>query len=237
MSLPKLNTPEYRLTIPSSDEEIKYRPFLVAEEKLLLIAQETGDDSSMLRAVKDLVEKCTFGEVDVEHMPLFDMEYLFLNIRAKSVGETAKVKVKCPDDEETEVEVEIFLPDVKVQIGDDHTNKIQLTDSMVLEMTYPRFDTVTSIKKQFPDATDIEMTFHVINTTMLTLFDGEEEYDMMDHSHTERMDFIDQMTQQQFKKMQIFFDTSPKLTHTINVTNPKTKKKGKYKLEGIAAFF
>jgi len=237
MSLPKLNTPEYRLTIPSSDEEIKYRPFLVAEEKLLLIAQETGDDSSMLRAVKDLVEKCTFGEVDVEHMPLFDMEYLFLNIRAKSVGETAKVKVKCPDDEEIEVEVEIFLPDVKVQIGDDHTNKIQLTDSMVLEMTYPRFDTVTSIKKQFPDATDIEMTFHVINTTMLTLFDGEEEYDMMDHSHTERMDFIDQMTQQQFKKMQIFFDTSPKLTHTINVTNPKTKKKGKYKLEGIAAFF
>tara|TARA_Y100000310_G_C20651594_1_gene799724 strand:- start:790 stop:1503 length:714 start_codon:yes stop_codon:yes gene_type:complete len=237
MSLPKLNTPEYRLTIPSSDEEIKYRPFLVAEEKLLLIAQETGDDSSMLRAVKDLVEKCTFGEVDVEHMPLFDMEYLFLNIRAKSVGETAKVKVKCPDDEETEVEVEIFLPDVKVQIGDDHTNKIQLTDSMVLEMTYPRFDTVTSIKKQFPDATDIEMTFHVINTTMLTLFDGEEEYDMMDHSHTERMDFIDQMTQQQFKKMQVFFDTSPKLTHTINVTNPKTKKKGKYKLEGIAAFF
>ena len=237
MPLPKLNTPEYRLNVPSSDEEIKYRPFVVAEEKLLLNAQETGDEESMLNAVKQIVEGCTFGALDVAHMALFDLEFIFLNIRAKSVGETAKVKVKCPDDKETEVEVEIFLPDVKVQIGDDHTNRVELTDTMILEMTYPRFDTVSTIKKQFPKATDVEMTFHMIASTMLTLYDGEEEYDMLDESQKERMDFIDQMTQHQFGKLQKFFETSPKLSHTVNVTNPKTKKKGKYKLEGIAAFF
>tara|TARA_B100000287_G_scaffold420105_1_gene459083 strand:- start:2237 stop:2950 length:714 start_codon:yes stop_codon:yes gene_type:complete len=237
MPLPKLNTPEYSLNVPSSDEEIKYRPFVVAEEKLLLIAQETGDEDSMLNAVKQIVEGCTFNNLDVEHMPLFDLEYIFLNIRAKSVGETATIKVKCPDDEKTEVEVEIFLPDVKVEIGEDHDNKIKLTDSMMLEMTYPRFDTVTNLKKQYPKAGDVEMTFHMIASTMMTLYDGEEEYDMMDETHDEKMKFIDQMTQMQFSKMQKFFETSPKLTHTINVTNPKTKKKGKYKLEGIAAFF
>ena len=237
MSLPKLNTPEYRLNVPSSDEEVKYRPFVVAEEKLLLIAQETGDEESMLNAVRQIVEGCTFGALDIEHMPLFDLEYIFLNIRAKSVGETAKIIVKCPDDKETEVEVEIFLPDVKVEIGEDHDNKVQLTDSMLLEMTYPRFDTVTTLKKQYPKASEIEMTFHMIASTMLTLYDGEEEYDMLDETHKERMDFIDQMTQHQFGKMQKFFETSPRLTHTVNVTNPKTKKKGKYKLEGIAAFF
>jgi len=237
MPLPKLNTPEYRLNVPSSDEEIKFRPFVVAEEKLLLIAQETGDEESMLTAVKQIVEGCTFNALDVEHMALFDLEYIFLNIRAKSVGETAKVKVKCPDDQETEVEVEVFLPDVKVQIGDDHDNKINLTDTMILEMTYPRFDTVATIKKQYPNATEIEMTFHMIASTMLTLYDGDEEYDMMDETHKERMAFIDQMTQQQFGKLQKFFETSPKLSHTVNVTNPKTKKKGKYKLEGISSFF
>ena len=150
MPLPKLNTPEYRLNVPSSDEEIKYRPFVVAEEKLLLIAQETGDEESMLNAVKQIVEGCTFEALDVEHMPLFDLEYIFLNIRAKSVGETAKIKVKCPDDEKTEVEVEIFLPDVKVEVGKDHVNKVQLTDTMILEMTYPRFDTVSTLKKRYP---------------------------------------------------------------------------------------
>ena len=237
MPLPKLNTPEYRLNVPSTDDEIKYRPFVVAEEKLLLIAQETGDEEAMLNAVKNIVEGCTFGAINVENLPLFDMEYIFLNIRAKSVGETAKLKVKCPDDEETEVEVEVYLPDVKVEVGEGHDNRVKLTDTMLLEMTYPRFDTVTSLKKRYPKASDIEMTFHMIASTMLTLYDGEDEYDMMDESHDERMKFVDQMTQAQFGKLQKFFETSPKLSHTINVTNPKTKKKGKYKLEGIAAFF
>jgi len=237
MPLPKLNTPEYRLNVPSTDDEIKYRPFVVAEEKLLLIAQETGDEEAMLNAVKNIVEGCTFGAINVENLPLFDLEYIFLNIRAKSVGETAKLKVKCPDDEETEVEVEVYLPDVKVEVGEGHDNRVKLTDTMLLEMTYPRFDTVTSLKKRYPKASDIEMTFHMIASTMLTLYDGEDEYDMMDESHDERMKFVDQMTQAQFGKLQKFFETSPKLSHTINVTNPKTKKKGKYKLEGIAAFF
>lgn len=237
MPLPKLNTPEYRLNVPSTDDEIKYRPFVVAEEKLLLIAQETGDEEAMLNAVKNIVEGCTFGAINVENLPLFDLEYIFLNIRAKSVGETAKLKVKCPDDEETEVEVEVYLPDVKVEVGEGHDNRVKLTDAMLLEMTYPRFDTVTSLKKRYPKASDIEMTFHMIASTMLTLYDGEDEYDMMDESHDERMKFVDQMTQAQFGKLQKFFETSPKLSHTINVTNPKTKKKGKYKLEGIAAFF
>ena len=191
----------------------------------------------MLNAVKQIVEGCTFEALDVEHMPLFDLEYIFLNIRAKSVGETAKIKVKCPDDEKTEVEVEIFLPDVKVEVGKDHVNKVQLTDTMILEMTYPRFDTVSTLKKRYPNVSEIEMTFHMIASTMMTLYDGETEYDMLDETHEERMKFIDQMTQKQFGKMQNFFETSPRLTHTVNVTNPKTKKKGKYKLEGIAAFF
>ena len=237
MSLPKINTPEYRLNVPSTDEEIRYRPFLVKEEKVLLIAQETGDDKAIYNAIKNLVDSCTFGSCDVEKMPLFDLEYIFLNIRAKSVGETAKIKVKCPDDEKTEVDVEVYLPDVKVQIGDDHINVIELTDKMTLEMTYPRFDTVTNIKKRYPNASDVEMTFHMIASTMMTLHDGEEEYDMMDETHDEKMGFIDQMTQMQFAKMQKFFETSPRLSHTVNITNPKTKKKSKYKLEGIAAFF
>ena len=150
MSLPKVNTPEYTLELPSTDEEILYRPFLVKEEKLLLIAQETGDETSMINAVKSIVQTCILNEnLDVSTMALFDLEYIFLNLRAKSVGETAKLKVKCPDDEKTMVEIEVFLPDIKVVVGEGHTNKIELTKDMLLEMTYPRFDLVTQMKKLY----------------------------------------------------------------------------------------
>ena len=238
MSLPKVNAPEYTLELPSTDEEILYRPFLVKEEKLLLIAQETGDETSVINAVKNIVQACILNEtIDVSTMALFDLEYIFLNLRAKSIGETAQLKVKCPDDEKTMVDVEVFLPDVKVVVGEGHTNKIELTKDMLLEMTYPRFDLVTQMKKLYGDLTDIEMSFHMMADCMAVLYHGDEEYDMMDHSHQEKLDFLDGLTQDQFMKMQQFFDTSPKLSHEIEIQNPKTKKKSKLKLEGMQAFF
>ena len=238
MGLPKVNTPEYTLELPSTDEEILYRPFLVKEEKLLLIAQETGDEVSIINAVKNIVQACILNQnIEIDTMALFDLEYIFLNLRAKSVGETVQLKVKCPDDEKTMVEVEVFLPDVKVVVGEGHTNRIELTEDMLLEMTYPRFDLVTQMKKTYGDLSDIEMSFHMMADCMAVLYHGEEEYDMMDHSHQEKLDFLDGLTQDQFMKMQQFFDTSPKLSHEIEIHNPKTKKKSKLKLEGMQSFF
>ena len=238
MGLPKVNTPEYTLELPSTDEEILYRPFLVKEEKLLLIAQETGDESSIINAVKNIVQSCILNQnIDVNSMALFDLEYIFLNLRAKSVGETAKLKVKCPDDEKTMVEIEVFLPEVKVIVGEGHTNKLELTKDMLLEMTYPRFDAVVNMKKLYGDLSDIEMSFHMMADCMAVLYHGEEEYDMLDHSHQEKLDFLDGLTQDQFMKMQQFFETSPKLSHEIDILNPKTKKKSKLKLEGMQSFF
>ena len=150
MTLPKINTPEYRLNVPSTDEEIRFRPFLVKEEKVLLVAQETGTDKATYDAIRTIIKSCTLDEIDIDKLPLFDMEYIFLNIRAKSVGEIAKLKVKCPDDEKTEVEIEVDLSKIQVEMNKDHDARIKLTDDIGVLMAYPNFGTVTNQSIETP---------------------------------------------------------------------------------------
>ena len=236
MALPKLNTPTYELEVPSTDEKIKYRPFLVKEEKILLMAMESKDNAQIINAVKDIVQSCTFEKVDVSTMPMFDMEYIFLNIRAKSVGEVSKLKILCPDDKKTYASVELDLTKVEVQVGDDHTNKIELTDDMGMIMTYP---TIDSFLESGIETINANNMLDVIGSCVLQIYEqkGEKVYQAKDQTKKELTEFIESMNSGQFKKLQSFFDTMPKLTHTIQVKNPKTKKTSDVKLTGLNDFF
>lgn len=237
MSLPQINAPEYKLRVPSTDEEITYRPFLVKEEKLLLIAQETGTDKSTYDAIKQIIKSCCSADLNVEKMPLFDMEYIFLNIRAKSVGEVAKLKVKCPDDEETEVEVEVDLTKIQVQMDDKHDARIKLTDDIGILMMYPNFGTVTDQSIETPKGKETEKLFDMISDCMYQIWQGEETFDVMDYSKKERKAFLDSLNHQQFEKLQNFFETMPTLKQDIEVTNPKTKVTSTLTLQGLNSFF
>ena len=236
MALPKLNTPTYELEVPSTDEKIKYRPFLVKEEKILLMAMESKDNAQIINAVKDIVSSCTFEKLNVATMPMFDMEYIFLNIRAKSVGEISKLKILCPDDKKTYASVELDLTKVEVQVGDDHTNKIELTDDMGMIMTYP---TIDSFLESGIDTVNANNMLDVIGSCVLQIYEqkGEKVYQAKDQTKKELTEFIESMNSGQFKKLQSFFDTMPKLTHTIQVKNPKTKKTSDVKLTGLNDFF
>ena len=236
MALPKLNTPTYELEVPSTDEKIKYRPFLVKEEKILLMAMESKDNAQIINAVKDIVQSCTFEKVDVSTMPMFDMEYIFLNIRAKSVGEISKLKVLCPDDKKTYASVELDLTKVEVQVGDDHSNKIELTDDMGIIMTYPTIDSFLESGIETVNASNM---LDVVGSCVLQIYEqkGEKVYQAKDQTKKELTEFIESMNSGQFKKLQSFFDTMPKLTHTIQVKNPKTKKTSDVKLTGLNDFF
>jgi hypothetical protein len=236
MALPKLNTPTYELEIPSSDEKIKYRPFLVKEEKILLMAMESKDNTQIINAVKDIVSSCTFEKVDVKAMPMFDMEYIFLNIRAKSVGEISKLRILCPDDGKTYAQIELDLTKVEVQVGDDHTNKIELTDDTGIIMTYP---TIDSFLESGVETINANNMLEVIGTCILQIYEekGEKVYEAKDQTKKELTEFIESMNSKQFKQVQLFFDTMPKLTHTIKVKNPKTKKETNVKLSGLNDFF
>ena len=236
MALPKLNTPTYELEVPSTDEKIKYRPFLVKEEKILLMAMESKDNAQIINAVKDIVKSCTFDKVDVSTMPMFDMEYIFLNIRAKSVGEISKLKILCPDDKKTYASVDLDLTKVEVQVGDDHTNKIELTDNMGMIMTYP---TIDSFLESGIEKIDANNMLDVIGSCVLQIYEnnGEKVYQAKDQTKKELTEFIESMNSSQFRKVQSFFDTMPKLTHTIKVKNPKTKKTSDVKLTGLNDFF
>ena len=236
MALPKLNTPTYELEVPSTDEKIKYRPFLVKEEKILLMAMESKDNAQIINAVKDIVSSCTFEKVNVSTMPMFDMEYIFLNIRAKSVGEISKLKILCPDDKKTYASVELDLTKVEVQVSDDHTNKIELTDDMGMIMTYPTIDSFLESGIENIDANNM---LDVIGSCVLQIYEekGEKVYQAKDQTKKELTEFIESMNSSQFKKLQSFFDTMPKLTHTIKVKNPKTKKTSDVKLTGLNDFF
>ena len=237
MSLPIINTPEYRLNVPSTDEEIRYRPFLVKEEKILLIAQETGTDKATYNAIRTIIKSCTLYEIDIDKLPLFDMEYIFLNIRAKSVGEVAKLKVKCPDDEETEVDVEVDLTKIQVQMDEKHDARIELTDEIGVLMMYPNFGTVTNQSIETPKGQETEKLFDMISDCMYQIWHGEETYDAMDYSTKERKAFLDSLNHQQFEKLKSFFETMPTLKHDIEVTNPKTKVTSTLTLQGLASFF
>ena len=236
MALPKLNTPTYELEVPSTDEKIKYRPFLVKEEKILLMAMESKDNTQIINAVKDIVKSCTFEKVDVSTMPMFDMEYIFLNIRAKSVGEVSNLKILCPDDKKTYANVELDLTKVEVQVGDDHTNKIEFTDNMGMIMTYP---TIDSFLESGIEKIDANNMLDVIGSCVLQIYEnnGEKVYQAKDQTKKELTEFIESMNSSQFRKVQSFFDTMPKLTHTIKVKNPKTKKTSDVKLTGLNDFF
>jgi hypothetical protein len=236
MALPKLNTPTYELEVPSTDEKLKYRPFLVKEEKILLLAMESKDNAQIINAVKDIVSSCTFEKVDVSTMPMFDMEYIFLNIRAKSVGEVSKLKLLCPDDKKTYADVELDLTEVEVQVDDNHTNKIELTDDMGMIMTYP---TIDSFLESGIETITANNMLDVIGSCVLQIYEnnGEKVYQAKDQTKKELTEFIESMNSGQFKKLQSFFDTMPKLKHTIKVKNPKTKKTNDVTLTGLNDFF
>ena len=236
MALPKIDVPIYELTVPSTDEKIKYRPFLVKEEKLLLIAMESGENSDILRAVKDIVDSCTFNKMKIGNMPMFDVEYIFLQIRAKAVGEVSTLRILCLDDMKTYAKVEVDLNEIQVQVDDDHTNKIELTDAMGVIMKYPTVDSF--VENKIDDISPANM-LDVIVTCIAQIYDkkGEEVYDAKDSTKQELIDFVEQMNTTQFADVQKFFDTMPSLKHEITVKNPKTKKESKVTLNGLNDFF
>ena len=236
MALPKLNTPTYELEMPSTDEKISYRPFLVKEEKILLLAMESGKNEDIIQAVKDIVSECTFNKINLGTLPMFDVEYIFLNIRAKSVGEVSKLNILCPDDKKTYTSVEVDLSKVQVQVGDNHTNKIELTDDMGMIMTYPTIDSFSASGLQTINATNM---LDVIGSCVLQIYEqkGEKVYEAKDQTKKELVEFIESMNTKQFKQVQAFFDTMPKLKHEIKVKNPKTKKESKVTLQGLNDFF
>ena len=236
MALPKLTTPTYELEIPSTDEKIKYRPFLVKEEKILMMAMESKTTADITQAVKDIVKECTFNKVDISNMPMFDVEYIFLNIRSKSVGEVSKLKLLCPDDSKTYADVELDLNEVKVQVGDDHTNKIELGDGKGMIMTYPTINSFADSGIRNINASNM---LDVVSSCILQIYeeDGKKTYDPKDQTKKELKEFIEQLNTKQFRDVQKFFETMPKLKHDITIKNPKTKKESKITLTGLNDFF
>ena len=236
MALPKLTTPTYELEIPSTDEKIKYRPFLVKEEKILMMAMESKATADITQAVKDIVSECTFNKVKIDDMPMFDVEYIFLQIRAKSVGEVSKLKLLCPDDKKTYADIELDLNEVKVQVGEDHTNKIELDNGMGMIMTYPTIDSFNDSGIRDINASNM---LDVISGCIMQIYEknGEKTYDPKDQTKKELTEFIEQLNTKQFKDVQKFFETMPKLKHEITIKNPKTKKESKITLTGLNDFF
>ena len=236
MALPKIDVPTYELVVPSTDEKIKFRPFLIKEEKVLLMAMESGENADIIQAVKTIVSECTFNKLKLGTMPMFDVEYIFLQIRAKSVGEVSKLRVLCQDDKKTYANVEVDLNDIQVQVDDGHTNKIELSDEMGIIMKYPSIDSFS--KTGITDITASNM-LDVIITCMLQIYDkgGEEVFEAKDSTKKELIEFIEQLNTKQFQDIQNFFDTMPKLKHEIEITNPKTKVKSKVTLSGLSDFF
>ena len=233
MTLPVINTPTYELVVPSTKETLVYRPFLVKEEKILLMAMEEEKDTQLTRALKQVVNNCTFEKVDVGKLPLFDLEYIFLRIRAKSVGEVAKIQVLCEDDGETYVPIEVDLESIEVEFQEDHTTKIELTDEIGIEMGYPTFEFL-NFKA---DETEVNQLFDIIGSSIERVYEGETVYEKADFSKKDLKVFLESLTSEQFLKVQKFFETMPRLRHKIEVVNPKTKKKNEITLEGLQAFF
>ena len=238
MPLPKISTPSYHLTLPSTGKEIKYRPFLVREEKLLVLALESEDTKQITEAIKTVIKSCieTRG-IKVETLPTFDIEYLFLNIRGKSVGEEIEVNIICPDDGETTVPVKINVDEIEVKKFDGHDKKIKIDDSIMLEMKYPSLDQFIKNNFDFSAANDMDQAFDLISSCIDTIYTEDEVWSTSDVTKKEITEFLDQMNSLQFKKIETFFETMPKLSHKITVTNPKTKVENEVVLEGLSSFF
>ena len=238
MPLPKIATPTYELELPSTGKTVEYRPFLVKEEKLLVIALESEDNKQITTAIKAVLKACVLTKgIKVENLPTFDIEYLFLNIRGKSVGEELDVNIVCPDDEKTEVAVKIYLDDIEVQHDENHTNKIKLDDNLMMEMKYPSLDEFIKSNFDFNDKNQMDQSFQLIASCIDKVYSEDEAWATADCTKKEVNEFLESMNYNQFKEIETFFTTMPKLSHTITVKNPKTKVESEVVLEGLAAFF
>ena len=238
MPLPKIATPTYELELPSTGDTIKYRPFLVKEEKLLVIALESEDTKQITTAIKSVIKSCVLTKgIKVEQLPTFDIEFLFLNIRGKSVGEELEVNVICPDDGETQVPVTINLDDIQVQKNEEHNKQVKLDDNLMMEMKYPSLEQFIKSNFDFSEGNQMDQSFQLIGTCIVKIYSEEEVWAAADCTKKEVNDFLDSMNSSQFKDIEKFFDTMPKLSHTLNVTNPNTKVESEVVLEGLASFF
>jgi len=238
MPLPKIATPTYDLVLPSSDRKIKYRPFLVKEEKILIIAMESEDQKQITNAIKSVINNCILSRgIKVDKLSTFDIEYLFLNIRGKSVGENVEVIVTCPDDNETEVPVIIPLDEIKVKKDPDHNRDIKLDDNLVMRMRYPSLSEFVKTNFDLDDEITVDQSFDLIISCIEQVYNEEESWNASDCTKKEMTEFLEQLSSKQFKEVEKFFDTMPKLSHTIKVTNPKTKVKNEVLLEGLSSFF
>ena len=242
MALPKINTPTYELTIPSSGKKIKYRPFLVREEKILILALESEDTKQITTAVVDILSECVLTKnIDVNKLATFDIEYLFLNVRSKSVGETVDVNLTCPDDGKTSVERSINIDSIKVQKVKGHKSIIKLDDQYSMKLKYPSM--TQFIESNFEsgqdggEGSDIDKSMGMITSCIEMIYDNEESWDAADSSQKELEEFVEQLNSKQFKLIEKFFETMPKLSHKVKVTNPKTKVESEIVLEGLASFF
>ena len=233
MALPKLNTPTYELELPSTGETIKYRPFLIKEQKLLLIAQESNKEKDIARSMGTLVSECTFKKVDAKLNPMFDIEYVFLKIRSKSVGESVELNLTCPDDEVTKVKHTIAIDSIDINIKKDHSKEVQLTDDIKLTFRYP---VMSDLINMGADTGPTEQIFHLLSSCIETIETGDDVHRRSDITKKEIEEFIDSFSNEQFEKVTSFFDTMPKLRHVIEVTNPKTNVKSEIALEGLESF-
>ena len=242
MALPKINTPTYELTIPSNGKKIKYRPFLVREEKILILALESEDTKQITTAVVDILSECILTKnIDVTKLATFDIEYLFLNVRSKSVGESVDVNITCPDDGKTSVEMSINIDSIKVQKVKGHKSIIKLDDQYSMKLKYPSM--TQFIESNFEsgqdggEGSDIDKSMGMITSCIEMIYDNEESWDAADSSQKELEEFVEQLNSKQFKLIEKFFETMPKLSHKVKVTNPKTKVESEVVLEGLASFF
>ena len=239
MPLPKISAPTYELVLPSSGRKVTYRPFLVKEEKILVMAIESEDTTKITNAIKTVISNCTLSKgIRIEKLATFDIEYLFLNVRAKSVGETVEVNITCPDDGVTQVPMKIDIDAIKVQKNDTHTNIIKLDDDLSLQMNYPSLTQFIESNFELSGVdSDLEKSLDVIIACIGQVYNEEESWDASECTKKELKDFVEQMNSKQFKEIETFFDTMPKLSHKIKVKNPETEVESDVVLEGLASFF
>tara|TARA_B100001109_G_scaffold140492_1_gene114373 strand:+ start:1156 stop:1869 length:714 start_codon:yes stop_codon:yes gene_type:complete len=236
MPLPKIVTPSFELTLPSNKKKIKYRPFLVKEEKILILAIESGGMKEITMAIKDVLKNCVLTRgVKIDELPTFDIEYLFLNIRARSIGESIDLRITCPDDGKTQVTIQIYIDEIEVKKSKDHTKDIKIDDTYTLRLKYPSLDQFVDENFNFEKETD--NTFSLVASCIEMIFSKEEAWEGKDSTHEELVSFLEQLNSTQFKEIQKFFETMPKLSHDIEVENPETKVKSTVTLEGLASFF
>ena len=237
MALPIINAPTYEVAVPSSKEKINYRPFLVKEEKILLLALEDGTAGALNAALKQIVNNCTYEKLDVSTLATFDLEFIFLRIRAKSVGEVSKLSLLAEDDGETYVEVEIPLEKIVVDFPKDHTNTVKLTDTIGVILRYPTYDTLAEMDDLPSEMSGVERVFTLMSKCVERIYDAETVHERIDFNEEELETFLNSLSPQQFADVQKFFDTMPKLQHQVKFTNPNTKKKNTVTLEGLQSFF